>query len=68
MVKPFYHLDPVVPELTWIQGTTGDPKGQETFWSMAEVSALLWERRLSPPDVGEGERQKQIMLGSAQGW
>lgn len=68
MVKPFYDLDPVVPELTWIQGTTGDPKGQETFWSLAEVSVLIWERRPSPPGVGEGGMQKQIALGSAWGW
>jgi len=65
VIKPFHHLDPVVPELTWLRGTMHDCKGQET-WSLAEVSALLWERG-TPPDAGEGERQKAGNSGLCAG-
>lgn len=66
MIKPFHHLDPVVPELTWLCGTRCDPKGQETSWSLAQVSPFLQERR-PPPDAGEGERQKAGDTGLCTG-
>lgn len=66
VIKPFHHLDPVVPELTWIHGTTCDRTGQETFWSLAEVSTLLRERG-PPPEAGEGERQKAGNAGLCAG-
>lgn len=66
MIKPFHRLHPMAPELAWIHGTTCHPKGQETSWSLAEVSIHLQEGG-PPPEAGEGERQKAGNAGLGTG-